>query len=266
METVAYLGPEGSYSYLAAKKLRPEALYNPYRNFRLVMKALLNGECDCFVAPIENSLNGGVVQNIDLLQSTYGVSAVAECTVPIDHRLARLEGAEGAQITRIYSHQQALDQCGEYLATHFPYAEQIATLSTAACLDKIKLPTDAGIVGAHTVRAGITLSPRNIADDEHNFTQFLLIAREDVAPDKKCEKIYFSVTCRHEPGALIKLLKPLSDGGLNMTKIGSRPIKDKPGEYRFFIELEGDLSEKYVRDTLGGVRRAARSFRLLGAY
>lgn len=266
MEKIGYLGPEGSYSYIAAEKMRPNAEKRAYANFRLVMKALVSGECDGVVAPIENSLNGGVLQNIDLLQSTVGVAAVEECTVAIDHRLARLEGKETAEVRRIFSHQQALDQCGEYISSHFPYAELIATPSTSACLAKIELDTDAGIAGAHTVRKGISLSPNNIADEQLNFTHFLLIKRGEIGFGTRSEKVYFSVTCRHEPGALLKLLKPLSDGGLNMTKIGSRPIKDKPGEYRFFIEIEGDLSENGVIETLGKVRAAAKSFKLLGAY
>lgn len=266
MEKIGYLGPEGSYSSIAAEQLRPSAKRIAYPNFRLVMQALVSGECDGVVAPIENSLNGGVLQNIDLLQSTEGVIAVEECTVFIDHRLATLDGADVAGIKRIYSHQQALDQCGGYLAAHFPFAEQIATSSTSAGLGKIKTPEDAGIVGAHTVREGITLSPCNIADEKLNFTHFLLIRRGDASLAEKSEKVYFCFTCKHEPGALLRLLRPLSEGGLNMTKIESRPIKDRPGEYRFFVEIVGNIIDLKVKNTLDNVRVAANSFKILGAY
>lgn len=266
MQKIGYLGPKGSYSYLAAERMCPEAEKIAYDNFRLVMKALVSGECDGVVAPIENSLNGGVLQNIDLLQSTEGVCAVGECTVAIDHRLAVLPGADRSRIKRIYSHQQALAQCGEYLAEFFPAAQQIAVSSTAASLNMLKSSEDACIVGAHTSDAGIMLSPQNIADEKRNKTQFLLIVRGAVTADVRSQKIYFSVTCRHEPGALLHILQRIADGGLNMTKIESRPIKDRPGEYRFFIEAEGDYSLEQTQKTLNAVRKSANSLKILGAY
>lgn len=266
MGRIGYLGPEGSYTSLAAEKLCPNDERRAYANFRLVMNAVVTGECDGVVAPIENSLNGGVLQNIDLLQSTEGVYASEECTVDIDHRLATFAGADCAKITRIFSHRQALDQCAAYLSEHYPFAELIATPSTAASLGMMRLPTDAGIVGAHTVKAGVVLSERNIADEKCNITHFLLIRRGEVAPDAHSRKVYFCVTCRHEPGALLRILEPLAEGGLNMTKIGSRPIKERPGEYRFFIEIEGDYAADPVKRTLEKVRAAANSWKLLGAY
>lgn len=266
MKRIGYLGPKGSYSHLAAERMCPEGEKVAYGDFRLVMRALVSGDCDGAVAPIENSLNGGVLQNIDLLQSTAGVCAVRECTVPIDHRLATLRGAEESKVRRIYSHQQALAQCGEYLADHFPSAQQIAVSSTAASLDMLKGPEDACIVGAHTVNEKIVLSAENIADDKRNVTQFLLIVRGNIDEYSSSRKIYFSVTCRHEPGALLHILQRIAEGGLNMTKIESRPIKDRPGEYRFFIEVEGDYSSAQVKKALDAVRGSANSLKLLGTY
>lgn len=266
METIGYLGPEGSYSELAANTFRPSAKKLAYGSFNLVMRALINGECDVIALPIENSLNGGVNQNIDLLQTTDGVIAFEECTVKIDHRLATLKGAENGGISRIYSHQQALAQCGEYLFEHFPEAELIATPSTAAGLEMLKSNSDACIVGAHTLRAGIVLSDENIADEKCNLTHFLLIKKGVAESNAHSRKIYFSATCRHEPGALFGLLSVIKDGGLNMTKIQSRPIKERPGEYRFFVEVDGDYADRNVKTVLDSVNSAANSFKLLGVY
>ena len=108
MEKIGYLGPEGSYSSLAAARLRPNAELKDYQSFPLVFASLVNGETDGIAVPIENSLNGGVLQNMDLLQATDGVYAAAEITIKIDHRLAYLKGADLRGITRIYSHGQAL--------------------------------------------------------------------------------------------------------------------------------------------------------------
>ena len=126
--------------------------------------------------------------------------------------------------------------------------------------------TDAAIVGAHVKREGVTLSEENIADGKNNFTHFLLIKRGTVEKTVHSSKIYFSVTCIHASGALLDILEPMRAGGLNMTKIQSRPIKDRTGEYRFFIEVEGDYADGRVRKVLDKVKNSAKSFKLLGAY
>lgn len=266
MDRVAYLGPDGSYSRIAAEKFRPHAEYLGYSSFALVIKALVEGECNLAVLPIENSLNGGVNQNIDLLQSTDGLIAFEELAVEIDHRLATRSGADVAKITRIFSHRQALEQCGEYLSKNFPNAKLMGAPSTAAGLDMLESDTDACIVGAHTKRQGISLSPFNIADEKSNFTHFLLIKKGGIEDCKPSRKIYFSATCKHRPGELLSLLSIIADGGLNMTKIESRPIKDRPGEYRFFIETEGDCFSENVKTILKKVQAASNSFKFLGAY
>lgn len=266
MEVIGYLGPFGSYTSLAVTKLCPDCEKQPYKNFYEGFKRLQSGECDGIVIPIENTLNGGVLQNIDLLQSAENVYAVRECTLNIDHRLATLKGADVKKIKRIYSHAQAIEQCSKYLAKNFPSAQFVPTFSTAAGLELIKSGEEACIAGAHTYREGLQLSPENIADERRNFTHFLLVKRGSVPENAASKKIYFSVTCKNQAGALLNLLQPVCANGLNMTKIESRPIKDRPDEYRFFIETEGDYSSPQIKNTLDEVKRAANSFKLLGCY
>lgn len=266
MESVGYLGPEGSYSNIAAGKFRPAAKLISYATFLKAMRALVNGGCDLVALPIENSLNGSVDQNIDLLQSTAGVFAFEEYTLKIDHRLATLAGADAEKLTRIYSHQQALGQCTEYLSKHFPAAELIATPSTAASLKMLKSDTDGCIVGAHTHVDGVVLSAESIADNPTNETHFLLIRKGAADIAVHTRKIYFSATCRDEAGALCSLLEILKRGGINMSKIQSRPIKNRRGEYIFFIEIEGDYSDKQTRSTLEEFKENTQSFKILGAY
>ena len=263
--TTAYLGPEGSYSHVAALEMTPEAELLACGNFSKVFSAVVTGGADCAVVPIENTLNGGVVQNIDLLQASDAV-AVRECTVKIDHRLATLESADLTKIKYIYSHQQALEQCGRYLTKNYPNAEVIPTFSTAAGLEKLASDEDACIAGAHIGREGIKLSEQCISDEKRNFTRFLLIRRGSVDETNKSSKIYFSLTCNNRTGALSELLLPIAANGLNMTKIESRPIKERPEEYRFFIETEGDYSSREVRKILEVVKAAAIEFKLLGCY
>ena len=264
--TLGYLGPKGSYSQIAAEKFRAGADFKDYPSFSLVMGALLSGECDYAVLPVENSLNGGVYQNLDLLQSTEGVIAFEECTVRLSHRLATLEGAKLSDIKRVYSHEQSLGQCGKYLLKNLPHAELIATPSTAASLKMVKKKTDACIVGAHVKANGIKLWDEDIADEDYNVTHFLLVKKGDICGGTYSERVFFSATCRHEAGGLFDLLEPIKDGGFNMTRINSRPIKDKFGEYRFFIEVEGDFADEKLQAVLNAIKTKANSFKILGVY
>ncbi len=266
MEKTGYLGPEGSYSHIAAKLMRPKDGLCAYSSFPLVFSALTSGEVGGIVVPIENTLNGGVLQNMDLLQSTANVVAVEEKRIKIDHRLATFRGAPLKGIKRVYSHRQALDQCAEFLAVNLPEASLFETSSTAASLDMVKTAADACIVGSHTVKEGLVLSEKNIADEDNNFTHFLRIVRGTVDSGAHSDRVYFSVTCKNESGALLSLLKPIYAYGLNMTKIESRPIKDRPDEYVFFIETEGDYSSPEVQGALTEIKKIVNSFKLLGCY
>ncbi len=260
-----YLGPEGSYSYLAAKKLRPQGELKAYQSFPLAMQALESGCVDEIVLPIENSLNGGVAQNMDLLNSR-NVCAVERCAVRIDHRLATLKGCKTEDIKRVYSHSQALEQCGKYLLKNFPAAKLIATQSTAASLEMLKSCGDACIVGSHVKKEGVELSDKNISDESNNVTHFLLVRRGNVDDNAKSQKIYFSLTCKNVCGALVAVLQPVKEHGINMTKIESRPVKDVSDEYAFFIEIEGDYSSPEIRLALKRMQDLSKSFKILGCY
>lgn len=266
MEVIGYLGPDGSYSQLAAQKLCNGSRFAEYPSFFALMNALTGGKVNGIVLPIENSINGGVMQNLDLLEETKGVLAVAEITVRIDHRLVTLKGADKSKISAVYSHIQALEQCSKYLTANFPEARRVPTESTSGCLKMIKTECDAGIVGSHCATEGYETSEECISDEPENFTQFLLVKKLAEPQSAHSSKIYFSVTCRHEPGALVSLLSVLSSHSLNMTKIESRPIKDKPGEYRFFIEMEADYASANAQRALNEIREGSLSFKLLGCY
>lgn len=263
---IGYLGPEGSYSQLAAEKLKAKAQPVPYSGFYQLVKALKGEEIDFAVLPIENSLNGGVMQNIDLLQQTEGIIAVKEAVIKIDHRLVTQQGAKLEDIKRVYSHAQALGQCTAYLSENLPEAKLIETSSTSGSVSMIKTAQDAAIAGAHCSCGDLQISSESVSDEKNNYTQFLLITRGCADELASCKKIYFSVTCLHEPGALMRLLAVLDKYSLNMTKIESRPIKDRVGEYRFFIEMEADYSSPDVKKAIEGIKAISSSFKLLGCY
>lgn len=276
---IAYLGPEGSYSHLAAKNfLRAERVNEndlseciPFRNFPEVFAAVNTGRVDAAVVPIENSLQGGVLQNLDLLQSLDGLYAVKEQVLRIDHRLMYKEGTPFSDIGRVYSHRQALDQCAGFLSREMPFAALRETESTG--FGMIKAMEDdtgksAAIVGAHAenLRKGFVLGEECISDEKNNFTHFLLIKKGTEWLPKTSNRIFFSAVCPHRPGSLIELLHIIAKYGINMTKIESRPVKNRPGDYRFFIEADCDIAAKEVVSLLDEIQEKTLECKLLGAY
>ncbi len=279
---IAFLGPEGSYSHLAGKTFLKtestgEARVNdwdeciPFRNFPEVFSAVENGRVDSAVVPIENSLQGGVLQNLDLLQTSKNIYAVKELIIRIDHRLVYKEGVKLSQIGRVYSHRQALDQCAEFLSKQMPFASlrdaESTTFGLARAMED-ETGKSSAIVGAHTenLRRGFVMSEESIADEKNNYTHFLLIKKGESALPKTSEKIFFSAVCPHKPGSLLALLQIIASHGINMTKIESRPVKNKVGEYRFFIEADCDIASTATKELLKAVEVHTLECKLLGAY
>ena len=279
---IAYLGPEGSYSHLAAKAfLETESTgiksvtewdeCIPFRNFPEVLAAVKNGRVDAAALPIENSLQGGVSQNLDLLQATEGMFAVKEYVLRIEHHLIYKEGVKLTEIGRVYSHRQALDQCLEYLDRELPFASLRETESTAFGLTKA-MEDDSGksaaIAGAHTVhlRNGFVVGKDCISDEKNNFTHFLLVKKGEETLPKNSDLVFFSAVCPHRKGSLLELLQIIASYNINMTKIESRPVKGRPGEFRFFIEAECDICSSDVQEMLSTIRGNTLECKLLGAY
>ena len=226
---------------------------------------------DAAALPIENSLQGGVSQNLDLLQAVEGVYAVEEYVLRIEHRLIYKEGMQLSQIGRVYSHRQALDQCAGFLDREMPFASLRETESTAFGLTKAmedESGKSAAIAGAHAghLRNGFIVGEECISDEKNNFTHFLLVKKGEESLPKTSERIFFSATCPHRKGSLLELLTLIADCDVNMTKIESRPIKNRPGDFRFFIEAECDIAEEKTQAMLAKIRVSTLECKLLGAY
>lgn len=258
------LGPEGSFSGLAAETLCEGAEIVFCRSFSEAVSRLLQGDTDYAVLPIENSLGGGVLAVLDLLSESE-IFGEKELVLGVDHRLAKLEGVKDGEIGIVYSHEQALLQCADYLHRHFPQAALVGTLSTAESLCKLG-PHAAGIVGAHVKKEGVVLSDENIADNKRNFTRFLRFRRGGAEAGEHSRAVFLCAECTHEPGSLFKLLEIFYKSGLNLTRIESRPVKEKIGHYRFFIEFTGDIATDRVQNALHAARAYCSQFKLLGAY
>ena len=191
-----------------------------------------------------------------------------DCGEDAFHRVVALrkKGADHAAVKRIYSHPQALGQCARYLNTFFPEAELIATASTSAAVAMVRTPADAGIVGPLPVGDKFELSPCTISDEPRNYTQFLLVERGTPDFSRPSEKVFLSFSCLHRPGSLIGALSAFASAGINMTRIESRPIKDRRGEYRFFVEIEADASLPQTQSALRSLEDMCSSIKILGCY
>ncbi len=279
---IAFLGPEGSYSNLAAKEfLKSEATGKclagdwdecvPFRNFPEVLAAVENGRVEAAAIPIENSIQGGVSQNLDLLQDATDLYAVKEIVLRVDHRLIYKQGVKPSEIGRVYSHRQALDQCANYLSKEMPFASLRETESTGFGLSRAfedESGKSAAIAGAHVenLRSGFIMGEECISDEKNNYTHFLLIKKGKAALPSESQRIFFSAVCLHKPGSLLALLQLIAKSDINMTKIESRPVKNSPGEYRFFIEADCNIADAEVREMLSLIQSNTLECKLLGAY
>jgi prephenate dehydratase len=243
----------------------------PFRNFVEVLEAVENGRVDGAAIPIENSIQGGVSQNLDLLQDFGALYAVKEKVLRVDHRLIYKAGTPLSAIGRVYSHRQALDQCSAYLSKEIPFASLRETESTGFGIARAvedESGKSAAIAGAHikNLRGDFVLSEQSIADEKNNYTTFLLIKKGKDALPKNSTRVFFSTVCPHRPGSLLELLQIIAKYGINMTKIESRPVKNKVGDYRFFIEADCDIASAQVQEMLGSIRENTLECKLLGAY
>lgn len=265
---IGCLGPKGSYSELAAAKLSPSSEIVLYKNFPAVVRALETGEADEIVLPIENTIQGGVLQNMDLLAAKRDLFAVKEYIMPIEHRLVLWKGVELKDVKRVFSHPQALGQCSVFLSEKMPQARTVPVESTAAGFIAAEEKTDACIVGAQLCEnlQDRTVYAENVADEKKNFTYFELVKKGEHWLEKPTKYVYFVAKLLHRPGSLYRLLGVVDSYGLNMTKIESRPIKDKPGEYRFFIEVEGNYLSPEVQNAVADMKKVCEDFKLLGGY
>lgn len=263
MKKISCLGPAGSYSELAAKKMCPESELILCKDFYEVVQDLVDGKSDNAVLPIENSIQGSVIANLDIL-TEYLVFAIKQTVLQIDHRLAVRKGVKLSDIKKVYSHEQALAQCSAFLRRELPSAHQLIANSTAESLLMLDGET-AGIVGAHINEEGVVLSEENIANDKLNFTRFLLLERRCDLPERS-SKVFFAAVTEHRPGALVEVLQIFARNNINLTRIESRPIKGKFGEYNLFIELCGDVAEERIVRAVSQAKDMCVHFRLIGAY
>ncbi len=267
--TTGYLGPKGTFTYQAAGLLVPGSERQPYYAIDDVLKAAITGEIQYGVVPIENSTEGFVNATLDsLIFDREGLYIKKELFLPVSHSIMALSGTKKEEIKRILSHPQALAQCRKYLNTYFKDVPLIPSASTA---EAARLVAEGGVGDAAIAIEpaaeiyGLSVIDKEIQDQKFNHTRFILLSKEDTSLPKAGSKTSIAFSTANKPGELYKILDIFSLWDINMTAIISRPMRNCPGEYVFFVDIEG-YDENDAKDALKMIRRKAKLFKNLGTY
>lgn len=265
---IVFQGVEGAYSEAALKQyFGKDAVSFHVRTWRDAMEAIEDGAADFAVLPIENSSAGAVDEVYDLLVE-FENYIVGETVLPVSHVLAALPGSTEEEITRVYSHPQGLMQCEKYLYEHAK-AEKVSVPNTALAARKVleeKERSHAAICSAYAAKLyGLSILREGVSDSQCNSTRFIIVTNQKVFL-KKAGKISICFELPHESGSLYQMLSHFIYNDLNMTKIESRPLEDRPWEYRFFVDFEGNLADGAVKNAIRGLREEAKSLKILGNY
>lgn len=268
---IAYLGPPGTFTEQAAVLFAAEHARSdivPFSSITASAEAVARNEVNVAVVPFENSLAGAVGETHDLIIHQLDLNIRDELVIPIEHCLIVAPQADISEIEVIYSHPQALGQCQRYLNRRFPNARTEATLSTAQAVAR------AVDLGDHTA----AIAPRRAAqlhdarileigieDDHRNATRFVVLDHQDHEPTGDDRStILFSTANR--PGALLRVLQHFADAGINLTRIESRPARERLGTYLFLIDCDGHRTEPALANALERMAPDLEQLRIIGSY
>jgi prephenate dehydratase len=266
---IAFQGEPGAYSEMAIYEHLGEGhAVVPCETFDAVFSCVADEECDYGFIPVENSVAGSIHRNYDLLLQNPLV-VIGEHYLRISHCLIGIPGTSLTEIRRVISHPQALAQCESYLRSMGDEVHSEAVYDTAG---SVKILRELGdrTVGAIASRQaadiyGMAVIAENIEDYPDNFTRFQIIARQPVQPgDDAKTSIVFSLNNR--PGELYRAMSVFALRDIDLTKIESRPLRDKPWEYSFYIDFVGAVGEEKVTRALANLEEFTTFLRVLGSY
>ncbi len=263
---VAYLGPEGTFTQQAVfTQFGHSVSASSETGIDEVFRRVQGGEVDFGVVPVENSSQGIVTHTLDMfMHSDVRIAAEVELRIH-QHLLTRAGSLEA--IERVYAHQQSLAQCRMWLAEHLEHAELIAVSSNAEAARRVRTAPDAAAIAGRNAAElyGLPVMFANIEDHADNTTRFLVLGRELLPPSGE-DKTTLMVAGLDGPGALFGLIEPLSKHGVNMTRIESRPSRERRWDYVFFIDMEGHVDDPGLAEALAEIETRAAQVRILGCY
>lgn len=264
---VAFLGPEGTFTQAAAIKHFGHAMVNmPQSTIEAVFTEVASGECDYGVVPVENSTEGMVTHTLDSFIDS-SLKICGEVELRIHHHLLVAAHTLEADIKKIYTHQQTLAQCRNWLERHWPHAEKIAVSSNAAAARRASEEPGAAAIAGELAAEQYKLEKlaEKIEDFHDNTTRFLIIGREDVPPSGN-DKTSLIVASRNRPGALFQLLDPFNSAGVSLTRLDTRPSRTEKWAYVFFIEFEGHLQDDNIKAIIAQLEEQSILLKPLGSY
>lgn len=266
--TIACQGVEGANSQTACDKLFPQGNIVYVKTFEAVFDAVESGLCQFGVLPIENSTNGTVRTVYELLHRR-DFSIVRMLNLHISHELLAKPGADMSKIRAIYSHEQALGQCGKFLASLGSAIEIIPCANTAVAAQMVaeSQRADCAAISSHPCARlyGLSVLNTRIQDSENNYTRFICISKK---PEiyAGADKISLILSCENEPGALYGILSKLTVRGINMSKLESYPVMGRSSEFAFYIDIDASVREPGVISMLEELECSSDFCLYLGNY
>jgi prephenate dehydratase len=274
---VAFQGERGAYGEMATLQYFPDAKLVPLKSFQDVFEAANNDEVQYIVVPVENSIEGSINEIYDMLLQTR-MSVIGEVYQRVTHCLITNRNVK--MIRYVYSHPQALAQCRGYLQKkRLKPVPAYDTAGAAKMIKENKMPNSAAIASKRAAELyGMEILDESIEDRKNNYTRFLVLSSKKNKKNKKKKdgkgdlhhdgphktSIIFSV--RHVPGALFGILGEFAMRKINLTKIESRPTKETPWEYNFYVDFEGHLQSKAIHEALMSIKTKTSYMKILGSY
>ncbi|MBR3764580.1 MAG: prephenate dehydratase [Clostridia bacterium] len=264
---IAYPGTAGSFSHGAAREAFPADECRAYATFPEAAQAVLDGQADYALLPVENSFAGAVLSTYTLLEK-LPLHIVGETMKAVRHHLLGVPGATLADVRTVASHPQAIAQCDAFLQT-LPGVQIIPSGNTAISAREVAAAGEKSCAAIASMEAareyGLVPLAENIQTSEKNTTRFFILSASPIpmaAPDKAT--VTFTVS--NEVGALVRVLASFAESGLNMSRIESRPIPDTPFRYFFSADFEGEMDAAHLSRAMAAARPYTCQLRLLGAY
>ncbi len=277
---LGYLGPRGTFSeeaaqrYLQQNQLEAEWEAEPRGTFWKLFEQLNADQLDAIIVPIENSIEGPVNQNLDLLAEYEDCYCNEELVLPIEHclLLPKLpKETKREKVKYIYSHPQVIAQCRKYIEKNFPDAEVIETSSSAraAIATQGEQSLESAIIGSQYLAQlydELEIVQKAINDNLHNHTRFMIISKHESKPTGRDKTVLVFSTKKDKAGSLCEVLQCFAKRNINLTSIFSRPAKTELGEYVFYVDFLGHMDDPEIREALQAVQKKAGYFKPLGSF
>lgn len=264
--TVAYLGPEGTYTQAAVYKHFGHAVAaQPSPAIGDIFREVEAGNAQFGVVPVENSTEGVVTHTLDQLVGSR-LSICGEVALAVHHHLLS-HAVDASQVTRVVAHAQSLAQCRQWLDTHLPGAVREAVASNGEAARRVADEPNAAAIAARAASDfyELPILASNIEDEPNNTTRFLVLGQQTVAASGH-DMTSILVSIRNRPGMLYRLLAPAAEAGVDLARIESRPSRRQAWDYNFFIDIEGHADDAPVRQVIEAIEAEAVMLKILGSY